>query len=636
MADVPKISCVIRSRPPNSSELARGDENILEFPSEKTITVKEYKEKVDLTKYIERHNFTFDQAIDSDVGNEEVYERCVQPLITAAFEGAKVTCFAYGQTGSGKTYTMMGPGSGDLQKMAETPGMYLLAGNDIFTLLDDPTFEGFSIRVSFYEIYCAKLYDLLNKRTELHCRTDAKQRVKVVNLTETNVTDIEELMNVIHYGLSCRQTGTTAANSESSRSHAILQISIKNPAGKQHGKLSFIDLAGSERGADHMNQKKKTRIDGAEINKSLLALKECIRALDQAKKHLPFRGSKLTQVLKDSFVGNCRTVMIGNIGPCTSCCEHTLNTLRYADRVKELKNENRGKSDEMMLARGGGKSTIEIIKKKEHTPAMNDLEFIKKKSGPSLMMKQKTTIGNKFSSNNLRESQDPELAHQTSMDSGLQKPTGLMKPTLLKRQVTQQPQYEREPEYDFNPQHSQPNEEPTGLYEDEFDQEAQDEEMYYRQEQERQEQERQRQAQAAAAAAAQPRAQNRYQLQKPTAPAKKSYAPQRVQMEAQYQSEQPPQYEREEFQEPEEVFTEEKPQSKYQLDNPSPPTKEPVDDGMTDFERQQQEERLMFEERMRKQQEEFERMQAQKYTPRGGDQASNEQPERKLKDLNQL
>jgi len=84
------------------------------------------------------------------------------------------------------------------------------------------------------------------------------------------------------------------------------------------------------------------------------------------------------------------------------------------------------------------------------------------------------------------------------------------------------------------------------------------------------------------------------------------------------------------------VFTEEKPQSKYQLDNPSLPTKEPVDDGMTDFERQQQEERLMFEERMRKQQEEFERMQAQKYTPRGGDQASNEQPERKLKDLNQL
>lgn len=88
--------------------------------------------------------------------------------------------------------------------MAETPGMYLLAGNDIFTLIDDPTFAGYQIRVSFYEIYCGKLYDLLNKRRELHCRTDAKQRVKIVNLTETAIGDIEELMNVIHYGLSAR------------------------------------------------------------------------------------------------------------------------------------------------------------------------------------------------------------------------------------------------------------------------------------------------------------------------------------------------------------------------------------------------------------------------------------------------
>jgi kinesin family protein 2/24 len=78
-------------------------------------------------------------------------------------------------------------------------------------------------------------------------------------------------------------------------------------------------------------------MDGAEINKSLLALKECIRALDLNKNHIPFRGSKLTQVLKDSFIGNCKTVMIGNISPCSSNSENTLNTLRYADRVKELK-----------------------------------------------------------------------------------------------------------------------------------------------------------------------------------------------------------------------------------------------------------------------------------------------------------
>lgn len=101
--------------------------------------------------------------------------------------------------------------------------------------------------------------------------------------------------------------------------------------------MSFIDLAGSERGADVADTKKQTKMDGAEINKSLLALKECIRALDQDKKHTPFRGSKLTLVLKDSFTGNCKTVMIGNISPSSGSCEHTLNTLRYADRVKELK-----------------------------------------------------------------------------------------------------------------------------------------------------------------------------------------------------------------------------------------------------------------------------------------------------------
>jgi len=101
--------------------------------------------------------------------------------------------------------------------------------------------------------------------------------------------------------------------------------------------MSFIDLAGSERGADVNETSKQTRKDGAEINKSLLALKECIRALDQDKKHTPFRGSKLTLVLKDSFTGNCKTVMIGNFSPGILSCEHTLNTLRYADRVKELK-----------------------------------------------------------------------------------------------------------------------------------------------------------------------------------------------------------------------------------------------------------------------------------------------------------
>lgn len=171
-----------------------------------------------------------------------------------------------------------------------------------------------------------------------------------MGLSEKVVGSVEELMSVIAFGMGVRTTGTTGANMDSSRSHAILQISFKEPEGRQFSKISFIDLAGSERGADTMDQKKQTRMDGAEINKSLLALKECIRALDQDKKHTPFRGSKLTLVLKDSFTGNCKTLMIANVSPTQSCCEHTLNTLRYADRVKELKKGHSKESTEDKLA----------------------------------------------------------------------------------------------------------------------------------------------------------------------------------------------------------------------------------------------------------------------------------------------
>lgn len=151
-------------------------------------------------------------------------------------------------------------------------------------------------------------------------------------------------MSVINAGLAGRTTCKTGANNNSSRSHAVLEIVIRE-GNSTLGKMSFIDLAGSERGADVNNNNKQTRMDSAEINKSLLALKECIRSLDQGGKHTPFRGSKLTQVLKDSFIGDCKTVMIANVSPCYSHCEHTLNTLRYADRVKELGRPDGGSAD---------------------------------------------------------------------------------------------------------------------------------------------------------------------------------------------------------------------------------------------------------------------------------------------------
>lgn len=330
---IPKIRVIVRKRPLNQKELSKKDSDIITVNSKSTLTVKELKTKVDLTKYIEEHAFTFDLVYNDDTQNETIYLETVRPMIEAAFNKTKVTCFAYGQTGSGKTFTMMGK--------ATSPGLYLLAAYDIFTLLQKQEYANLSIWVSFYEIYCGKLFDLLNGRNQLTAREDAKQNICIVGLTEKQMTNMSMLMNVIEKGLRMRTVGITGANADSSRSHGIIQICIKNSSNKIHGKISFIDLAGSERAADTIDTNKQTRIDGAEINKSLLALKECIRALDQDKKHTPFRGSKLTLVLRDSFIGNCKTLMIANISPALSCSEHTLNTLRYADRVKEL----RGKGD---------------------------------------------------------------------------------------------------------------------------------------------------------------------------------------------------------------------------------------------------------------------------------------------------
>ncbi|XP_008458449.1 kinesin-like protein KIN-13A isoform X2 [Cucumis melo] len=200
----------------------------------------------------------------------------------------------------------------------------------------------------------------MNQR-KLCMREDGRQQVCIVGLQEFEVSDVQIVKEYIEKGNAARSTGSTGANEESSRSHAILQLAVKKhpevkesrrnndgnelKSGKLVGKISFIDLAGSERGADTTDNDRQTRIEGAEINKSLLALKECIRALDNDQIHIPFRGSKLTEVLRDSFVGNSRTVMISCISPNAGSCEHTLNTLRYADRVKSLSKSGSTKKD---------------------------------------------------------------------------------------------------------------------------------------------------------------------------------------------------------------------------------------------------------------------------------------------------
>ena len=248
------------------------------------------------------------------------------------------TCFAYGQTGSGKTHTMSGQFSSSGEQDA-TNGIYALATQDVFRLLEErPGVNGELVPLcSYFEIYSGKLYDLLNGRKRLQILEDGKQQVQVVGLEEVRVSSPGEVLQLIVQGNTLRTSGKTAVNQQSSRSHAVFQIILRKATGRLHGKLSLIDLAGNERGADTANSDRQTRMEGAEINKSLLALKECIRALGRKGAHLPFRASKLTLVLKDSFVGdNSRTCMIAMISPGLGSVENTLNTLRYADRVKEL------------------------------------------------------------------------------------------------------------------------------------------------------------------------------------------------------------------------------------------------------------------------------------------------------------
>ncbi|KAK0181604.1 hypothetical protein PV327_003875 [Microctonus hyperodae] len=333
-----QITVCVRKRPLNRKELARKEVDVISVSSKDQLVVHEPKNKVDLTKYLENQLFRFDYAFDETCNNEIVYKYTAKPLVQTIFEGGMATCFAYGQTGSGKTHTMGGDFNGKTQDCKK--GIYAMAAKDVFKYLKSPKYRPLNlvISASFFEIYSGKVFDLLADKEKLRVLEDGKQQVQIVGLTEKVVESCEEVLKLIQHGNSARTSGQTSANTNSSRSHAVFQIIVRTPGThKVHGKFSLIDLAGNERGADTSSANRQTRMEGAEINKSLLALKECIRALGRKGTHLPFRASKLTQVLRDSFIGeNSKTCMIAMISPGMSSCEHSLNTLRYADRVKEL------------------------------------------------------------------------------------------------------------------------------------------------------------------------------------------------------------------------------------------------------------------------------------------------------------
>ncbi len=259
-----------------------------------------------------------------------------------------VTCFAYGQTGSGKTFTMK--------------GIQNLAINSLFAEAEKVTNKKLVFYISFFEIYGGRLYDLLNNKNKLQVLDDKNGKVQIFGLEERLAENPDEMQLIIDEANSIRTTHNTVTNETSSRSHAICNIVIKEKGkSEEFGKLSLVDLAGSERAQETQSNNRQRRAEGAEINKSLLALKECIRALDARKSgnsdiHVPFRASKLTHVLRDSFVSKndkSKIVMISCVSPSYCSSNHSINTLRYSDRLKE--------KTSFMNKQGGSKN-------RNHTP----------------------------------------------------------------------------------------------------------------------------------------------------------------------------------------------------------------------------------------------------------------------------
>ena len=244
-----RIKVCVRKRPLSQREVQANHHDILELTNH-CVAVLEDRVRLDgISRYTEKHEFIFDRVFDVNSTNRQIYAASVQELVDNVISGGRATCFAYGQTGSGKTHTMLNPDD----------GLNHLAAYDLFqqtaTHLSDIT-----IHVTFYEIYQNSLYDLLNQKRRVMACEGRNGEVHIVGITEIPVRSADHLEQIMQEALNTRSTGSTAANSTSSRSHAILQFILrKKSCGGIHGKFSFIDLAGSERGSDRANVDKQTK-----------------------------------------------------------------------------------------------------------------------------------------------------------------------------------------------------------------------------------------------------------------------------------------------------------------------------------------------------------------------------------------
>eukprot|EP01038_Epipyxis_sp_PR26KG_P010531 gene10531-14148_t len=357
------IFVAVRIRPLSSKEIMSGqtccctliDDSIVAIRSEGTANNYLKSQQSSIMEY------QFDAAFDDSSTQLEVYEATAKKYIRNITEsGQSLTVFAYGATGAGKTHTMLGNTRADDASSNGEAGIIPNAVKDLFDGIETKKKcagfgETWQVTLSYVEVYNEQVYDLLEPTGKvLSVREDQERGIVVVaGSTEQVVATHDQVMELLYQGNRNRKTEATLANAVSSRSHAVLQLIIKNTRRNESGKeyytetkLSLIDLAGSER-ASATNNRGIRLHEGANINKSLLALANCINTLAgnsiasntslNRKINVKYRDSKLTLLLKNSLEGNCNLVMIANINPADSTYEDSHNTLKYANRAKNIK-----------------------------------------------------------------------------------------------------------------------------------------------------------------------------------------------------------------------------------------------------------------------------------------------------------
>ncbi|XP_074870750.1 kinesin-like protein KIF19 isoform X2 [Carettochelys insculpta] len=337
-----QLSVALRIRPTSAAELEEGATLIAHKVDEQVVVLMdpmEDPEDVLRANRSREKSYVFDVAFDFTATQEMVYRATTQGLIDGVISGYNATVFAYGPTGCGKTYTMLGTD--------QEPGIYARTLHDLFRAIEETSDDmEYEVSMSYLEIYNEMIRDLLNPSLGfLELREDAKGVIQVAGITEVSTTNAKEVMQLLLRGNKQRMQEPTAANRTSSRSHAVLQVTVRQKSRVRDvlqevrvGRLFMIDLAGSERASQTQNRGQRMK-EGAHINRSLLALGNCIKALSDkgGPKYINYRDSKLTRLLKDSLGGNSRTVMIAHISPASSAFEESRSTLTYADRAKSIK-----------------------------------------------------------------------------------------------------------------------------------------------------------------------------------------------------------------------------------------------------------------------------------------------------------